>query len=53
MPDSDHDLLIRIDTKLDGLNEQFTNHLKHHFMYTLMALGTAISAVIAVIIALI
>lgn len=31
MNDNDHDKIIRIETKLDGLLAQFTNHLKHHW----------------------
>lgn len=49
MKDDDHDLLIRIDTKLDLLQKQFSNHLKHHFVYTL-ALFTSLLSVIGAVI---
>ena len=53
MEDNDHDILIRVDTKLDGLATQFSNHLKHHFLFGLAALTTAVTAVVALILALI
>ena len=50
---NDHDLLIRIDTKLDELSKQFTNHLRHHFLFSLTALSMAGAAIVALIVALI
>lgn len=53
MQDKDHDILIRVDTKLDGLGTQFSNHLKHHFLFALAALTTAVTAIIALIVTLV
>ena len=39
----DHDILIRIDTKMDALEEQFSNHLKHHFMVNLCLLAALLA----------
>lgn len=56
---TDHDLLICIDVKLKELKNNFTNHLQHHFRYSIMAWGiaatsllTAIGALITVLVAL-
>ena len=43
---NDHDLLIEINVKLNMLLEQFSNHLKHHNMYTKMALGAGLVGII-------
>ena len=53
MENRDHDLLICIDVKLSELKAQFSNHLKHHFLFGLAALTTAVTAVVALIIVLI
>jgi len=37
---TDHDLLVCLNVKVDNLTEHFTNHLHHHFLYTI-ALFTA------------
>ena len=50
---TDHDLLIRMDEKLDALKVSFDNHLRHHARYTYLLLGITISAVISLIIALV
>lgn len=50
---SDHDLLIRLDEKLDGLTTQFTNHLKHHFRYNILAWTIALGAIVTLAVALI
>ena len=50
---SDHDLLIKVDTKLDGLIDQFDNHLVHHFRYSLMAWAIALGAIVTLAIGLI
>ncbi len=47
---TDHDLLQRVDEKLDDLAEQFKNHLKHHFLVTLLALGSAFTTISALIV---
>ena len=56
---ADHDLLICIEQKVTSLQEgqhrqdrQFNNHLKHHFLYTLLAFSTALSAIGALVLAL-
>ncbi len=36
---SDHDLLVCLNVKVETLSTHFTNHLHHHFLYT-MALFT-------------
>lgn len=46
---TDHDLLTKMDVKLDTLSTQFTNHLHHHFLYT-MALFTAFLSMVGGII---
>lgn len=50
---SDHDLLIRVDEKLDGLITQFSNHLKHHFRYNILAWTVALGAIVTLTVALI
>lgn len=47
---NDHDLLICIDAKLKGLSTQFSNHLKHHFAVTLLALSSTLSLVVALLV---
>ena len=42
---NDHDLLTSVHTILKELKEQFTNHLKHHFIRELAAWGVALGAV--------
>lgn len=42
---TDHDLLQRIDEKLDGLIKQFTNHLAHHFWTKLTTLGAFLTVI--------
>ena len=49
---NDHDLIVRIDAKLDELKTQFDNHLSHHFKATILAWTTAISAIGALLIIL-
>lgn len=53
MEDRDHDILIEVNTKLDDLRLQFSNHLKHHFLFSLTALSMAGAAIVALIVALI
>ena len=50
---SDHDILIEVKTIVEGLKEQFDNHLTHHFRYNLMAWGVALGAIITLAIGLI
>ena len=47
MNDTDHDILIRVETKQNALMKQFSNHLSHHFHYSIMAWGIALSAVVS------
>lgn len=46
----DHDLLIRMNEKLDELKLQFNNHLSHHFRYNIMAWGIALAALIGLLV---
>lgn len=51
--DSDHDLLIKVDTKQDILIQQFNNHLQHHFRYNILAWSITLGALITMAITLI
>jgi hypothetical protein len=42
---SDHDLLLGLNVKVDDLVTHFTNHLHHHLIYTL-ALFTALLGIV-------
>ena len=47
---TDHDLLVRMDEKLDGLSKQFSNHIRHHYRITiasLIILGSFVAAGLA------
>lgn len=46
---NDHDLLMRMDEKLDGLSEQFSNHIRHHWMVTIPVLIIALGLLIALL----
>ena len=50
---SDHDLLIRVDERTDRMEIWMTNHDAHHFKYSVMAWGIALTAIIALVIALV
>jgi hypothetical protein len=50
---NDHDLLIEVHTIVKELKVDFDNHLVHHFRYSLLAWGVALSAIITLAIALI
>jgi len=50
---NDHDLLVEVNTILKELKVDFDNHLVHHFRYSLLAWGVALSAIITLAIALI
>lgn len=41
---TDHDLLIRLDERVDGLEMGWRNHLRHHAAITIAALSTAVLA---------
>jgi len=42
--------LIKIETILNELKEDFDNHLSHHFRYTIMAWGIVLAAIVGLII---
>lgn len=44
---SDHDLLIRIDERLQKVDRCLTNHLSHHWRVTVLVLAVALGAVAA------
>jgi len=46
---TDHDLLICIEQKIKFLQNQFENHLKHHFIITVLALSAALTGVGSVV----
>ncbi len=35
----------RMETKMDGLTKQFTNHLRHHWAITIVLLGSTVTSV--------
>ena len=49
---TDHDLLIRIDERLQRVENCLVNHLQHHWAVTITALGATVGAIAAAIIAL-
>jgi len=49
---SDHDLLTRIDERVRKLDKCMTNHLAHHWVVSVGALGAIFSAALALIVAL-
>jgi hypothetical protein len=48
--DTDHDRLIRIETKVDTLIKYFDNHIKHHWMLTIPLTLALIGVVIKLLI---
>ena len=46
---NDHDLLVRIDERTKTFEQQMTNHLAHHFRYTILAWSVSIGAIISLI----
>lgn len=44
---TDHDLLIRLNEQVDIINLLLTNHLHHHFIYTVTMFGSLLSAITA------
>lgn len=52
-PRTDHDILICIEEKIRELKSQFSNHLKHHSVYTIALLTITGGAIGSLIIALI
>ena len=49
---SDHDLLIRIDERVQKLDRCMTNHLAHHWTASVAVLGAVLTALASLIIAL-
>ena len=49
-PTSDHDLLIRIDERVQKLDRCMTNHLKHHWVVTVAALTAFVGAVVTLVV---
>lgn len=50
---NDHDLLVRMDVKLNTLCKGFENHLKHHWTVNIALLTATLGLIGALIIALI
>ena len=46
---SDHDLLIRIDERVQKLDRCMSNHLKHHWVVTAAALTALLTALATII----
>jgi hypothetical protein len=46
---NDHDLLVRMDEKLDGLSKQFSNHIRHHWVVTIPVIMLALGLLIALL----
>jgi hypothetical protein len=49
---NDHDLLTRMDVKLDTLCKGFSNHLRHHWSITIVLLTAVLGLIGTLIIAL-
>jgi len=52
-PERENELLVQLQTDVSWIKKNLENHLKHHFLINLMAWGATISAIFALIIALI
>ena len=50
---NDHDLLIRIDERVQKIDKCLGNHLQSHIKINIMAWGAALSAIAALIVALV
>ena len=46
MESNDHDILIRIDEKVDELKIQLSNHLAYHHKYTLAVWGIILASMV-------
>jgi hypothetical protein len=46
---TDHDLLLRIDERLETVEKNLTNHLDHHFRYSFYAWTACIGLIITLI----
>ena len=49
---TDHDLLIRIDERVAKLDRSMTDHLARHWMMTLALVGTVLTALASLAVAL-
>jgi hypothetical protein len=49
---SDHDLLIRIDERVQKLDRCMTNHLTHHWTVSIAVLGAVLTALASLAVAL-
>ena len=49
---TDHDLLVRVDERLENIEVGFANHLEHHFRYAFYAWTACIGLIITLIILL-
>ena len=49
---SDHDLLLRIDERLENIETGFNNHLDHHFRYAFYAWTACVGLIITLIVLL-
>ncbi len=45
----DRELLIRIDERTKTFEQQMTNHLVHHFRYSILAWAVTIGAIVSLI----
>ena len=50
---TDHDLLTRIDERVLKLDKCMTNHLAHHWAVTVASIGAVLTALAALLIALV
>ena len=50
---SDHDLLIRIDERVEKLTRCMRNHLRHHWAITLTAFTAMLAAATSIVITLV
>jgi hypothetical protein len=46
---TDHDLLVRMDEKLTGLQKQFSNHIRHHWAVTIPVILIALGLLVALL----
>jgi len=51
-PKERNELLIRLDERTANLEKQMTNHLRSHLKYSITAWGIALTAIVALIVAL-
>ena len=52
MTKEDRELLVRIDERTGLLSTQFSNHLQHHFRYSILAWTVTLGALVTMVIAL-